>query len=81
MWPRVSRSVRRRSILALIRAVLEQGMREDKVRPGADLNLLIAAISGTLQQFARMLSFGEFRGAASDWAAELERILVRIVSP
>ncbi len=81
MWPRVSRSIRRHSILALIRATLEQGVRENKVPSVANLNLLIAAISGTLQQFARMLSFGEFRGRASDWSGELERIILRIVSP
>jgi AcrR family transcriptional regulator len=81
MWPRVSRSFRRHSILSLIRATLEQGVREKKVCSSADLNLLIAAISGTLQQFARMLSFGEFRGPAANWSGELEQIIVRIVSP
>lgn len=81
MWPRVSPGIRRRSILGLIRATLKQGIREHKVRSTADLNLLIAAISGTLQQFARMLSFGEFRGRATAWSGELERIILRIVSP
>jgi AcrR family transcriptional regulator len=81
MWPRVSRATRRRSILALIRTTLEQGVRENKVRSTANLNLLIAAISGTLQQFARMLSFGEFRGSAGEWSGELEQIILRIVSP
>lgn len=80
MWPRVSRTTRRHSILALIRATLEQGVRENKVCSTANLNLLIAAISGTLQQFARMLSFGEFRGPAGNWSRELEQILLRIVS-
>ena len=80
MWPRVSPDIRRRSILGLIRATLEQGVRENKVGSTADLNLLIAAISGTLQQFARMLSFGEFRGRATAWSGELERIILRIVS-
>ena len=81
MWPRVSPAIRRRSILGLIRATLEQGVRESKVGSTADLNLLIAAISGTLQQFARMASFGEFRGRPAAWSGELERIILRIVSP
>ena len=81
MWPRVSRTTRRHSILALIRATLEQGLRENKVYPMANLNLLIAAISGTLQQFARMASFGEFRGPVRNWTGELEQIILRIVSP
>jgi AcrR family transcriptional regulator len=81
MWPRVSRSTRRHSILGLLRAALEQGVRENKVRSSANLDLSIAAISGTLQQFARMASFGEFRGPAGKWSGELERIVLRIVSP
>jgi len=81
MWPRLSLSTRRHSILALIRATLEQGLRENKVRSTANLNLLIAAISGTLQQFARMLSFGEFRAPPGNWSNELEQIILHIVSP
>jgi AcrR family transcriptional regulator len=81
MWPRVSPGIRRHSILGLIRATLKQGVRENRVRSTANLNLLIASISGTLQQFARMLSFGEFRGRATAWSGELEQIILRIVSP
>lgn len=80
MWPRVLRSVRRQSILGLIRSALQQGVLEGCVSPDADLKLLIAAITGTLQQFARMLSFGEFRGSAANWSAGLEGILLRIVA-
>jgi len=80
MWPRVSRSVRRHSILALLRAALEQGVQELRVSSAVDLNLLIAAISGTLQQFARLSSFGEFRGPASNWSRQLEQILFGIAS-
>ena len=81
MWPRVSRDTRKHSVLALVRGILEQGVRENKVRATADLSLLIAAISGTLQQFARMSSFGDFRGPAGNWSAELEQIIWRMVGP
>jgi AcrR family transcriptional regulator len=81
LWPRVTRNVRRHSILALLRAALEQGVAEGRVRSTANLDILTAAISGTLQQFARMLSFGEFRGPAGHWSGELEQILSRMVSP
>ncbi len=77
MWKRASQRVRRRSILGLIRATLEQGRRENKIRAGANVSLLVAVITGTFQQFARMLSFGEFRGPASDYAREIENILLR----
>jgi AcrR family transcriptional regulator len=81
MWPRVSSNIRRHSVLALIRATLEQGVSEGSVASTANLNILIAAISGTLQQFARMASFGEFRGPAGAWAGELAQIIARMVSP
>lgn len=79
MWPRVSKDVRKRSILGLIRRVLEKGLKEGKVRVTTDPNLLLAAITGTLQQFARMVSFGEIRKPVTDHAGELERILLSIV--
>lgn len=80
MWRRVSPRVRKRSILVLIRNTLEQGIRESKVRGGAEVNLSIALITGTFQQFARMLSFGEFRRPAADYARELEDMVLRAVS-
>src|SRR5215471_1914464 len=63
LWPRVSGSVRRKSILVLIRHMLEQGIREGAVDSTVNPGLLVAAITGTLQQFARMYHFAEFRGA------------------
>ncbi|MGC4051070.1 MAG: helix-turn-helix domain-containing protein [Paludibaculum sp.] len=81
MWPRVSSSTRRHTILGLIRRTLEQGLQENNVRSTADLTLLVATIVGTIQQFARMLSFGEFSKPAGKWTAELEQILLRAVAP
>lgn len=81
MWPRVSRGTRKHTILGLIRSTLEQGLQENRVRSTADLTLLVATIVGTIQQFARMLSFGEFSKPASNWTAELEQILLRAVAP
>jgi AcrR family transcriptional regulator len=80
MWPRVSAATRKKSILALIRRVLEQGIGEGTVRD-ANVGLMVVAITGTLQQFARMLHFREFKGKAGDWRQELNTILGRIVAP
>ena len=80
MWPRVSARCRTKSILRLIRRVLQQGMGEGAVRE-SNADLLTAALTGTLQQFARMLHFGEFRGRASDWRQELEIIIRRMMAP
>lgn len=79
IWPQVSASVRRKSILALIRRALQQGIAEGTVRD-ANPDLLVAAVTGTLQQFARMLHFGEFKGKAGEWRPELEAIIRRAVA-
>jgi TetR/AcrR family transcriptional regulator, repressor of fatR-cypB operon len=80
MWPHVSAATRRKSVLLLIRQTLEQGKQEGAVR-GANSNLMVAAIAGTLQQFARMFHFGEFRGEVRDWLPEMEGILRRMIAP
>jgi hypothetical protein len=58
---------------------LRQGIQEGAVR-NAHPDLLVAAITGTLQQFARMLHFGEFKGKVSGWRPELEAIIRRVVT-
>jgi len=80
MWPRVSASTHRKSILSLIRQALKQGIEEGTVRD-ANPDLLVAAVTGTLQQFARMLHFKEFRGKASEWRQELQAIIRGVVAP
>jgi AcrR family transcriptional regulator len=80
MWPRVSAATRRKSILFLIRRALKQGIEAGSVRE-ANPDLRVAALTGTLQQFARMLHFGEFKGKAIHWRPELEAIIRRVVAP
>lgn len=81
LWPRVSRQVRKRSIVGLIRATLQQGIREGSVSAAISIDLLVAALTGTLAQFARMYYFNEFPKPAHDWSPDLERVIMRIVAP
>lgn len=81
MWPRVSRTTRRKSILTLIRSMLLQGVQQGAVTAASSPDLLVAAITGTLQQFARMFYFGEFKGRVRDWAPEIDTIVRHIVAP
>jgi AcrR family transcriptional regulator len=81
MWPRVSEQTRRHSILGLIRSILLQGVADGLVTAAVNVDLLVAAMTGTLQQFARMHYFGEFRGRARDWSQDVERIVRRIIAP
>jgi AcrR family transcriptional regulator len=81
MWLRVSKRIRGKSILALIRSVLEQGVSESAVSAKLNLDLLVTAIAGTLQQFARMIYFGQFKGPVRTWSPEVQAIILRIVAP
>jgi len=81
MWPHVSRQTRKKSILWLIRSVLQQGVRKGEVIGGLDIDLLVAAITGTLQQYARMVQFGEFKGQVRERLPEMSAIIRRIVKP
>jgi TetR/AcrR family transcriptional regulator, repressor of fatR-cypB operon len=79
-WPRVSAKTRRKSILSLIRGVLRRGMKNGSIRD-ADVDLMVAAVTGTLLQFARMLYFGEFAEKPSRWRAPLTAIIHQLVKP
>jgi AcrR family transcriptional regulator len=79
-WPRVSAQTRRKSILALIRRVLRRGIAEGAIRD-TDVNLLVAALTGTLQQFARMLHFREFASDPRRWRSPLKALIHHIVAP
>jgi TetR/AcrR family transcriptional regulator, repressor of fatR-cypB operon len=81
MWPRVSKRLRKKSILALLRSVLQQGVVEGAVSATLNLDLLVTATAGTLQQFARMLYFGEFKGQVRSWSPQLESVILRILAP
>jgi AcrR family transcriptional regulator len=78
-WPKVSRRVKRESLLQKIRAILQQGVKEGSVRSDVRLDLLVAALVGFLMQFARMSYFGEFKGPAQDWTGELEQVCRALV--
>jgi AcrR family transcriptional regulator len=71
LWPRASAATRRISLLALVRRLVP----DDAPAP----KLVVAAIVGTLGQFARQLHFGDVKPPASAWREPLEQILARIV--
>lgn len=74
-WPHVRPTMRKQSMIALLRGLLQGGVQEKAVSRRPTLDVLVAGLSGTLIQFARMHYFGEFKGPARDWAGELERAM------
>ncbi len=81
LWPRVAATLRRRSILGLLRGVFRRGRREGVVDKMVSLDIAVAALVGLVAQLGRMRYFGEIRGPARRWKPELERLLLRMVQP
>ncbi len=80
-WPLMPESVRRRSIVADVRRLLELGRAEGQVTEDIDLQLLTTAWLGTFQQFARFRYFGEFKQSSAVLADALEALLTKMVRP
>jgi AcrR family transcriptional regulator len=78
-WPRVNPAIRKHSILGLIEKMLKDGQREGTVTEEVDIEILTAAWIGTLQQFARVWYFGDYRKKEAKIAAELQLVLMRAV--
>jgi len=78
-WPRVNPAIRKHSILGLVRKMLEDGKREGTVTDKVDIEILTVAWIGTLQQFARVWYFGDYRKKETKIAAELHEVLMRTV--
>lgn len=84
-WLRMPGDVRKHSILGEVKMLLESGQKEGVVTKAIDIGLLTAAWTGTLQQFARVRSFGDFAEPKSGQPsrrilAALEALLMRMVA-
>ncbi len=76
-WPSVNPAIRKHSILGLIRKMLEDGRRQGAVTAEVDIEILTVAWIGTLQQFARVWFFGDFRKKEAEITAQLQAVLLR----
>jgi AcrR family transcriptional regulator len=78
-WPSVNPAIRKHSILGLIRQMLEEGRRQGAVTAEVEIEMLTVAWMGTLQQFARVWSFGGFKKKENEITAQLNTVLLRAV--
>jgi AcrR family transcriptional regulator len=74
-WPHVSPATRRHSLLGLTKAFFLEG----DVCGTVDPTLLVAAFWGLLGQFARMYSFGEWKGQAVEAAPQIEELVFKML--
>jgi AcrR family transcriptional regulator len=80
-WPKMPDRVRRHSIVGDVRRLLESGRAEGRVTRDIDLDVLLAAWVGTVQQFARFRYFGEFQQPTRALGDALEALLTRMARP
>jgi AcrR family transcriptional regulator len=59
LWPRLPAAARKRSLLGLLRGLVDAGRREGAVAAGTDAELAVALLVGTMAQVARMAYFDE----------------------
>ncbi len=78
-WPNVNLAIRKHSILALIRKMLEDGRREGAVTADVNIEILTVVWIGALQQFARVWSFGDFQKSETHITVQLHSALLRAV--
>ena len=81
LWSKVSPELRRRSIIAMLRGLLEQGRREHAVTRTQSLELQLTALIGIVAQFGRALYFGELSGNAREAVPDLEALCLKMLAP
>lgn len=78
-WPRLTPAERKTSLIGLLRGLLGDGVASGEVTTAISVDLLVAALSGTVAQYARMRHFGELPpGTAS---SVLEPLVIRMIAP
>ena len=81
LWPQLPDALRRQSVLAHFRALLNAGVAQGAVSAEDDPQLLIAVLAGVLGQLARQLFFREIPGPAVARLDEVHRLVLRCVAP
>ncbi|GIH91224.1 TetR/AcrR family transcriptional regulator [Planobispora siamensis] len=77
-WPRLSPAERRDSLIELLRALLRDGVAEGEVTTAVPVDLMVAALSGTVAQYARMRHFGEL--SSEEVRAGLNPLITRMIA-
>jgi len=81
-WPKCKDRLRHQhSIIATVRRLLERAHTAGEVRADIHIDLMVAAISGFLSQFARQIYFGELKGSAVDWVEEMQALTMAMLVP
>lgn len=75
LWPEVSKDMKDRTVITLLRDLLESGRSDGLVTADEDLNLQLSLVIGMLGQVTRQMYFGALAGPAETYAGGIERTL------
>ena len=79
-WSDVPLSMKRRTIITLIRELIELGETEGCVPRDIDIEVRVAMVAGALGQLSRLIYLGGMSGPASKYNDDLENTLRRALS-
>jgi AcrR family transcriptional regulator len=79
-WPDVPRSLKKRTIITLIRELIELGEAEECVPTDIDNEVRTVVVAGALGQLSRLVYLGGLRGPASKYKEDLVTTLLRALS-
>jgi AcrR family transcriptional regulator len=80
LWPRAKRSVRRKTMIGLARALVLEAPLAHGARDGIDPDVAAASIEGTLAELGRMIQVGIIPGPARRWHGRLVTLFRRLVA-
>jgi AcrR family transcriptional regulator len=75
LWPDMPKPMKNRTVISLLRDLLESGRKEGFVNPNEDIDLQISLVVGMLGQVTRQLYFRALSGPATKHVDGTERLL------
>ena len=75
LWPQVSERLKNRTVITVLRELLEEGRSAGLVNKEEDLTLLLSLVIGTLGQLSRQMYLRSIPGPASRYVDGVDRIL------
>lgn len=75
LWPHMPKEMKKRTILSLLREIIELGRSEGTVDSNSEINIQMALVTGFLEQVTRQLFFSNLPGTALSQLNQVERIL------
>jgi AcrR family transcriptional regulator len=77
LWPRVSSTTRRKTMIGLARSLVRGAPQLRTSSDRADLDAAAASVQGTLSELGRMIQLGVVQGPAARWHATLVELFQR----